>query len=479
MPRTRIVCTLGPASEGEEQIRALIGAGMSMARINFSHGTLDDHRRRVETLRRVAAQENAVVALLGDLAGPKLRVGNIAGGSIVLQPGATIRFVLGPSAEAGTVPLDLPLLGQVVKPGDRMLLNDGTKEVQVIYANASEIHARVITGGTLVSRKGVNLPYTSLPLPSLTENDRLHAQWAIEQEFDYLALSFVRSAADVVALRELVRAHNAEISIIAKIEKPEAVANLDAILRVSDGVMVARGDLGIEMPAEEVPITQKMIIRRANRLGLPVITATQMLESMIENPRPTRAEASDVANAVLDGSDAVMLSGETAIGKHPIEAARVMARIAGYAEHFLREEFSHCAGLSHSNQRPRLEPDQVSTTDAIGASTVELAQELGAKLIITLTSSGYTARMVARHRPATPILAVTTDLRICRRLALVWGVQTAVIPQNDATDKVVERALQVARDRGMVGRGDRVVITAGVPSGISGQTNMVQVRTID
>jgi pyruvate kinase len=302
----------------------------------------------------------------------------------------------------------------------------------------------------------------------MTDKDRNNAVWAIRQEFDYLALSFVRRAEDVVDLRELLETHKAHLPIISKIEKPEAVREIDPILSVSDGVMVARGDLGVEMPAEQVPITQKMIIRKANQLGIPVITATQMLESMMDAPQPTRAEASDVANAVLDGSDAVMLSGETAVGHYPIQAVQAMARIADYAERFLHEEVPHQS----------LSQGQVSVPNAIGESTVELAYDLEAKLIITLTASGHTARMVARHRPTTPLLAVTTNPRICRRLALVWGVHTAVIGQDHITDMAVNAALEAARTEGLAASGDRVIVTAGVPSGISGQTNMLQVRTI-
>ncbi len=467
MPRTRIVCTIGPASESEERIRAMLRAGMNVARINFSHGTLDDHKKRIDTLRRVAAQENHVLALLGDLSGPKLRVGDLPNNSFMLNRGELVPFSLGKSAEGSAIPLDFPFLGDALHPGDHMLLDDGTKEVEVVSANTSEIQARVLVGGELHSHKGVNLPNVALPIPSLTDKDRTNAVWAIEQDFDYLALSFVRRAADVVELRELIHAHNSRIPVISKIEKPEAVQEIDTILRESDGVMVARGDLGVEMPAEQVPITQKMIIHKANSRGIPVITATQMLESMIENPRPTRAEASDVANAVLDGSDAVMLSGETAVGQYPIEAVEAMCEIAEYTEQFMQQE--------HVN-RPMLFEDVHSVTNAIGHSTVELARELNAKLIMTLTSSGYSARMVARHRPSVPILAVAVQERIRRRLALVWGVQTIVVGGTEETERFINEGLAAARDLKLVAPGDWVVITAGVPAGVSGQTNMVQVR---
>lgn len=468
MPRTRIVCTIGPASESLETVRALIQAGMSVARINFSHGTLDDHMRRIETIRAAAAQADRIVAILGDLSGPKLRVGELPNNSFVLEPDQIVRFSLDKQPPPGAIPLDFPFLGDALHPGDQILLDDGTKEVQVVSANPHEIQARVVTGGELRSHKGVNLPNAVLPIPSLTDRDRTNALWAIQRELDYLALSFVRRAADVVDLRDLLRAQAVHIPIISKIEKPEAVTEIDAILHESDGVMVARGDLGVEMPAEQVPITQKMIIHKANSLGIPVITATQMLESMIANPRPTRAEANDVANAVLDGSDAVMLSGETAVGQYPVQAAQAMARIAEYTERFMEQE--------HVNRLPLHDQGQ-TVTNAIGESTVRLAREVQARLIITLTSSGYSARMVARHRPDVPILAVTQTETVRRRMALVWGVQSICLPEHSDIEQLVQESLARARDLGLAAAGDRVVITAGLPAGITGTTNMVQVRT--
>lgn len=469
MARTRIVCTIGPASESAETLRSMIRAGMNVARINFSHGTTEEHARRIETLRRIADEEQAVVALLGDLSGPKLRVGDLPNGALELVPGETVRFVLGKHAAAGLIPLDFPFLGDSLREGDHILLDDGTKEVQVTHCEAGEIQARVLVGGELRSHKGVNLPNTVLPIPSLTDKDRANAVWAVEQELDYLALSFVRRASDLVELRTLLRAHESRIPIVSKIEKPEAVDDIDAILRESDAVMVARGDLGVEMPAEKVPITQKVILHKANSLGIPAITATQMLQSMIESPRPTRAESSDVANAVLDGSDAVMLSGETAVGKYPVQAVEAMARIAEYTEHFMQQE--------HVN-RPIPLPEDQSVTNAIGESTVALAADLGAKLIITLTSSGYSARMVSRHRPNIPILAITVEPRVRRRLALVWGVESRCARENPDIEQMVREALDAAVTAKLALPGDLAVITAGVPAGISGTTNMVQVRKL-
>lgn len=440
---------------------------MNVARINFSHGTRAEQKLRVDMLRRIAAQENAVIAILGDLSGPKLRVGELPNNSFILRLGEIVRFSLDMDNEPFTIPLDFPFLGDTLRPGDRMLLDDGTKEVEVVSANPSEIQAKVITGGELKSRKGVNLPNAVIPIPSLTEKDKENAAWAISEDFDYLAMSFVRRASDVMELRTFLHEHDSRIPIIAKIEKPEAVQDIDAILHESDAVMVARGDLGVEMFVEQVPITQKMIIHKANSHGVPVITATQMLESMIDNPRPTRAEATDVANAVLDGSDAIMLSAETAAGHYPIEAVQVMARIADYTEHFMQQE--------HVN-RPTVLEHGMTVTDAIGENTVELAKDLDAKLIITLTSSGYSARMVARHRPDVPLLAVTIEEKIRRRLALVWGVNSVAVPEHQDIERMVEAALEAARRLNLVRSGDRVVITAGVPAGITGTTNMLQVR---
>lgn len=469
MPRTRIVCTIGPATSSDEKIRALVRNGMSVARLNFSHGGYDDHARRAELVRRIAAEENANVALLGDLQGPKIRVGEIPGDALLLREGEPALFRLAATASDAEIPLDFPFLGEVLKPSTRLLLDDGNLEVEVVTVKPPLIETRVISGGELRSHKGVNLPGIELPIPCLTEKDRGDAKWAIEQELDYLALSFVRHPQDVIELRELLRANNAVIPIIAKIEKREAVSAIDVILQEAYGVMVARGDMGVEVPAEQVPIYQKQIIRKANALGKPVITATQMLESMIHNPSPTRAEASDVANAILDGSDAVMLSGETAVGEHPVQAVQAMARIANYTEQNLHAFISRA---------PEVKSEHMTVTDSIGWNTVDIAEEVGAVLIITLTASGTTARMVARHRPDLPILAVTADERVRRRLALVWGVETALIKEDSVTDHAVLAALQAARESKLVKAGDRVVVTAGVPTGIAGRTNMIQVREI-
>lgn len=477
MSRTRIVCTIGPATDSTEMIRALIRSGMSVARLNFSHGTHADHSRRVESLRTIAAEENAIIALLGDLQGPKIRVGEIPGGQLTLTAGDP--FILNSGASGASVPksavgpaqvfVDFPQLPSVVKPGEHLMLDDGAMEVTVESVANARVTTRVVTGGELKSHKGVNFPGIDLPIPCLTAKDLQDLEWAIGQDLDYLALSFVRRPEDIAELRKRLEAHKADIPIIAKIEKREAVSSIDAILGVADGVMVARGDLGVEMPAEQVPIYQKLIIHKANALGKPVITATQMLESMIDNPRPTRAEASDVANAILDGSDAVMLSGETSVGKYPVEAVRAMARIADFTEKNLHENLP-------SNRE--FASDKLSVTDAIGQATVEIAREVGAHAIVTLTMSGFSARMVARHRPDIPILAVTTHERTRRRLALVWGAKSVLINDESEIDRLVDAALKAAKECCQLETGQRVVLTAGVPLSIAGRTNMIQVRAV-
>jgi pyruvate kinase len=442
---------------------------MDVARLNFSHGDQATHRARIERVRRIAREEKTIVAILGDLRGPKIRVGEIARGTMRLVPGATLTLTTRAVTDVpDTVHVDFDALPQAVQPGSRILLADGAMELQVIATSATDVQTRVITGGDLTSRKGVNLPGALLTISALTDKDRADVAFAIEHDLDYLALSFVRCAGDVRALRQWMQARGANIPIIAKIEKPEAVENIDSILEVSDGVMVARGDLGVEVCTEQVPLIQKTIIRKANALGKPVITATQMLESMLENPRPTRAEASDVANAILDGTDAVMLSGETAVGKYPIEATQTMARIADAVE--ASRQFEACAR--------KFDSTAMSVTDAIGDATCEIAEQVGAKLIITATFSGYTARMIARHRPLTRILAVTANEKTQRQLALVWGIHSALIARVDTMEDIIAQGLAVAQREGFVQSGDRVVITGGVPAGFAGRTNMIQVRVV-
>ncbi len=470
MLRTKIVCTLGPASDDEVTIGALVEAGMAVARINFSHGTHADHARRIGLVRRMASRAGCSIAILGDLQGPKLRVGLLPEKGIRLVEGKTVTLAnQASSTDVDLIPLPHPEVLRDLHPGDRMLLDDGLLELRVWECDGEQVRAKVVVGGVLTSRKGLSLPHARLQMPSLTEKDRADAAFGVEQQVDYFGLSFVRRPEDVTHLSALLNELKADTPIIAKIEKPEALDCIDEILAVSDGLMVARGDLGIEAPAEEVPIAQKRIILACNRVGKPVITATQMLDSMIRNPRPTRAEASDVANAILDGSDAIMLSGETAVGRYPVQSVQTMARIAGVTE----RSMPYADWL----QRTR-ETDSMSVTGAIGQVASEIAADLHAKAIITSTMSGATARRVAMHRPLTPIIATSPSETTCRQLALVWGVRPLLVEQFADTDAMISTAVGAALERHLVEEGDLVVITAGVPVGGAGLTNMLKVHRV-
>jgi len=468
MPRTKIVCTLGPACDAPGVLREMMHAGMDVARINFSHGDYASHARRIADVRRIAQEEGRTLAILCDLQGPKLRVGNVAGSGVVLMPGKavtlTTRDVPG---DAHQVNLPHPDLVADVQPGQRLLLDDGAIELRVESKSDTDLRCQVVVAGTLTSHKGISAPGAHLSLSSVTDKDRADALFAIEQQADYLALSFVRRVSDVEELRALVAARGVHIPIVAKIEKAEALNAFDDILVASDAVMVARGDLGVETPPEQVPIQQKRILRACNIAGKPAITATQMLQSMIDNPRPTRAEASDVANAVFDGTDAVMLSGETATGHYPVEAVRMMEKVATMAEEHLEcEDWLRRVGEGRS------------PSEAIARATVEIAMELNASAIITCTMSGHTARMVARYRPCMPVIAATPDPVVCRREALVWGVTPVLVPEYASTDEMIEYTTRAAREAALVKPGDRVVITAGVPAGGEGRTNMLKVHVI-
>jgi pyruvate kinase len=443
---------------------------MAVARINFSHGTYEDHARRIETVRRVADQTGCAIAIMADLQGPKLRVGLLPGHSVDLVEGETWTLVNKESSEEpARIPVPHPEVIRDVHRGDRILLDDGLLELQVLDRGQEAIQARVIAGGVLKSRKGLSLPHTSLQMPSVTDKDQADAAFALEHEVDYFALSFVRCDDDVQHLRTWLRERGADTPIIAKIEKPEALDCIEEILAVSDGLMVARGDLGVEAPAEEVPIAQKRIIRACNEAGKPVITATQMLDSMMRNPRPTRAEASDVANAILDGTDAIMLSGETAVGRYAVRAVETMARIAAVTERSMPyKDWLQRAFLTTSR----------SITDAISQVACEIAAEIGTKAIITSTTSGETAQQVASHRPATPIIAPTPNSATCRKLALVWGVEPLLVDQFTDTDAMIVTVVEAARSQNLVQDGDLVIITAGVPLGGAGLTNMLKVHRV-
>ncbi len=470
MRRTKIVCTLGPASSSEEVIRALIRAGMDVARLNFSHGTHETHAALIATLRKVAAEEGRHTAILQDLQGPRIRVGEMEGGQASLIPGS--RFILttqGVAGNAEKATIKGAPLPQDVHTGDRILLDDGNLELLVEETTATDVVCKVVVGGILKAHKGVNVPGRTLSVPSLTEKDREDLAFGIEQGVDYVAMSFVRSGEDVLRLKSLLSEHGAETPVISKIEKHEAIASFDEILEASDGIMVARGDLGIEVAAEQVPLHQKMIIHKCNLAGKPVITATQMLDSMIRNPRPTRAEVNDVANAIMDGSDATMLSGETAAGSYPLEAVRTMARIAETTDQSLPYD-----RLMRRTTAGRM----CSVTDAIGQATCEMAHELKAAAIITSTESGFTARMVARHRPPVKIIAATPSERTLRQLALVWGVHPYLTDRFDSTEDMIRQVVTLARCEESVTDGDLVVITAGLPLLAKGRTNLLKLHVV-
>ncbi|MBN1564833.1 MAG: pyruvate kinase [Anaerolineae bacterium] len=477
--RTKIVATIGPASQDVGMLRALIRAGMDVARINFSHGDHETHARNITNIRRLANEENAVIAILADIPGPKIRLGNLVQDPLELTAGdmvtLTARETLDPE-QLFVIPLPHTEVLADLKPGERLLLDDGQLEFRVIGKKGPDTECEVVIGGWLSSHKGISVPDTSLSLSSITEADRDHVKFALEQGVDYIAMSFVRTADDMRELGWLVRHMNGDAALIAKIEKAEAIANFDAILEASDGVMVARGDLGVETPAEKVPVHQKNIIRACNAAGKPVITATQMLQSMIENPRPTRAESTDVANAIFDGTDAIMLSGETAIGKYPVQAVEMMTRIAGIAEEYMIEHQElHPDELS--SQVVKGEKDR-SIPAAISHMTGRLARTLDAKLIVASTWSGYTARRVARVRPNTPILAATPNRTTYQRLALVWGTMPVMVKEFQTIDEMIPVVTRTAHNVGLVEDNDIMIIIGGVPFGIGSQTNFLKVVVV-
>jgi pyruvate kinase len=468
MARTKIVATIGPGSAHPETIRRMLEAGMTVARINFSHGDHAGHTQTAKMLREVAAKEGKTLAILGDLQGPKLRLGHVKAGGMMLSPGDEIVLTPHPGQPA-MIHLPHPDLIAAAQPGNRLVIGDGEVEFTVAEKRSDTLRVIVTVAGLLESRKGVNAPGVDLPISCLSDKDHKDLDLISELDFDYVALSFVRTVYDIQELRDLMKDMPRQIPIIAKIEKSEAIDNLLAIRDAADGLMVARGDLGIEMPPQELPLLQKRIIAACNEAGKPVITATQMLQSMVEHPRPTRAEASDVANAILDGTDAVMLSGETATGKYPVESVLMMKQIAEITER----------ALPYAQWRERLEGtgQPGSVTEAIGRASCAIAEEIGAAAIASATLSGYTARQIARFRPRIPIFAVSPSAHTQRRLALVWGVETLLVPDFADTDTMLEETAEALRDGGLQA-GQQVVITAGVPFQRSGHTNLIKVHAI-
>lgn len=468
--RTKIVCTLGPASQSEEVLRELILNGLNVCRFNFSHGSHEEHKGRIDMVKKVREELNRPIAILLDTKGPEIRTGNFADPEVLLEEGSeftiTMDEVVG-TKEICTV--SYKGLADDVKEGDTILIDDGLVGLRVKSVENGNIKCIVENSGIVKNHKGVNVPGVKINLPAITPKDVSDIEFGIEEGIDMIAASFVRKASDVLAIREILEKNNAgDVLILSKIENQEGVENIDEILQVSDGIMVARGDLGVEIPTEEIPIVQKMIIKKCNELAKPVITATQMLDSMIRNPRPTRAEVTDVANAIYDGTDAIMLSGETAAGKYPVEAVKVMASIAKRIEQT----------LDYDRMLKEKGSKNVTVTDAISHATCTTAVDLNASAIITSTSSGYTAKMVSKFRPQAPIIAATSNEAVMRRLALTWGVCPIKSALAGNTDEVIEKSIEASIESGYVKNGELVVITAGVPVGVSGTTNLIKVHVI-
>jgi pyruvate kinase len=466
MRKAKIICTLGPASDTPEVIEGLIRAGMNVARLNFSHGTHDDHRRRVNTIRKASRRLGIPVAILQDVQGPKIRLGKFEGGQLIVTEGQTVtvttRSVLG---QGTIIPTPVRSLPKDVARGHDILLDDGRVRLRVLRVSGRDVIAKVEVGGVLKDHKGLNLPGAAISVPTITEKDAVDLAFGQEIGVDYVALSFVRSAEDI----KLARAHVAKRNtpLIAKIEKPQAVENLEAIAAVADGVMIARGDLGVEMPLEQLPGIQKRAVAEVNRMGGLVIVATEMLESMVGNPRPTRAEVSDVANAILDGADAVMLSGETAAGRYPIDAAATMARIVEETERGV-----------NSGLRPSLVDRKGDLSAGVAAAAVAAAEQLGIDTIITYTERGHTARLVAEFRPQAQIIGLTPNADTVNRMALYWGVKGLQVGRLQSTDAMLKQVRRLCREEGLCKVGSPVVIVAGVPLNEPGKTNMLSVHRI-
>jgi pyruvate kinase len=468
--RTKIVATIGPATGTASLMERLIRGGMNIARLNLAHGTHSVHARYIRTLRRVSQRLQTPLAILIDLPGPKYRTGKLKGGQAALKRGArlalTTREIEG---DATLVPVNLPTLPQDVRVGDIILLDDGAMQLRVLGKDGSEVKCRVMIGGVLTERRGLVVPGMRTSTPFATEELREDALFAISQRPDYLAISFVSRAEDVAAVRAILADGNADIPIISKIERGQAVRNFDSILAASDGIMVARGDLGVDIPLERVPLVQKEIIHKCNHSGKPVITATQMLESMVSAARPTRAEVTDVANAIFDGSDATMLSAETSVGKYPVPAVRMMAKIAQNAESRIPYERI----LAERGARLERETDEL-----IAYSACHTARSLGAAAIVAFTQSGSTARRVSKYRPQAPVLAITPNDTVFRRLLLHWGIYPAQIAESSSVDELFITGARLAKDRGLAKTGELIIITGGVPVGVAGSTNLLKVERI-
>ena len=467
--KTKIVCTIGPVSESHDKLALLVEAGMNVMRLNFSHGSFDEHQRRVDEIRKIMKKTGKTVAILQDLCGPKIRIGTFKDPYITLHEGAIFTLTTDELVD-GTqerVHINYPELPKEVKAGSIIMIQDGTKKLEVVEIKGNDVITKVMVGGRLSSRKGVNVPGANLSVNSLTDKDKVDVTFGIKNKVDFVALSFVRRASDVSELREILKQAGSTARIIAKIETPEAVENFDAILALTDGVMVARGDLAIEIPAEEVPLVQKMIINKCNAAGKPVITATQMLESMIKNPVPTRAEVSDIANAIIDGTDAIMLSEETTMGDYPVEAVKLMTRVAVRVE---KEVYTRDTIAEYNETH--------DVTDVVSQSAVRAAHSVGATLIVALTRSGRAARMIARYRPAEQILALTDNSERAAQMTLTFGCYPLVMPTFKTIDEIMSAVRVATLEHKLAKVGDKVVIVAGMPFGAAQAVNMILVETL-
>lgn len=467
--RTKIIVTYGPAIEGESQLRRIIEAGANAIRLNFSHGSHNDYAQAIARIRGLASENAKPLAVIADLQGPKIRVGEMPAGGIDLMKGKSVvltsRRVKGDNE---TIPISFTGMADVLKKGKKVLLDDGQITLKVLEVEGADIVCRVLMGGTLESRRGVNFPGIEIKAPGITGKDQQDLDFALQAGVDYIALSFISDADDIDDLRGMIKSRtDRKVKVIAKIENQEAIRNVTSIIEAADAVMIARGDLGVEIPPERVPYWQKEIIKQCIAKARPVITATQMLESMIEHPMPTRAEASDVANAIYDGSDAIMLSGETAIGRYPVRAINTMHRIARSTEASIRHD------------RTSLGEDHASASDAISHAACEIAESLGAQAILTPTSSGSTALQVSHQRTYVPQVALSPDSDVVNQLAIAWGVMPFMINPARDTDDMFAKAIAVTRDNGLAQKGDEIVITAGVPVNVAGTTNLIKVHRLD
>ena len=470
MRKTKIICTIGPASESEDKLRELMLAGMNVARFNFSHGDYDEHRAKFERTVRIAKELGIPVATMLDTKGPEIRLRDFEGGRVQLEAGQTFALtteeIMGTSKRASITYKELK---NDIKIGTNVLIDDGLIAMTVKEITDTDIICEVINGGYISNHKGINVPGANLSMPYISDTDRADIMFGVKMGYDYVAASFVRCKEDVESVRSIIKENGGRMKIIAKIENMQGIHNLDEILEVSDGIMVARGDMGVEVPMEEVPVIQKKMIKKATRLGKVVITATQMLDSMIRNPRPTRAEVTDVANAIYDGTSAIMLSGETASGAYPVEAVKTMSRIAERTEKDIGYD---------SRLRKRSEEGKEDMTTAISHACCTTAMDLKTSAIITVTMSGFTARMISRYQPECPVIGCTVDEVVYRQLSMLFGVVPLLIEKKDNTDELFKAAVDASRNAGLVKEGDWVVITAGIPLGVSGNTNMIHVAEV-